>query len=779
MNPTLKIWVQLIGLLALEVAVIVGIAAQLQRWAKHAVWRRTIWQACTLGLLMLVVSELTGVGRGIFAWTGRNEITANPVLARVMHDNTHRSTRLERPTVQPRANSRTAPAASTLRQTEPSAPGDSMVRAAPQIRPKKWTDLPAVSESVPLIWLGTIWMTGATIVIGRVLVSRVILEVLRWKHGEMDDADLKHVVKELAERMGIRRRICLMESAHISSPVAFGIIRPTIGLPVHFSEKFNSNQQGAMLAHELAHLAGNDPAWYLLADILAALLWWHPLVWWARRQLQAQSEQAADDASLLVTDGPGVLAECLVALGAQLARTRSFIPLPLGVAGSGFRSGLGQRVERLVKLEGTAWHPPNRLRCGLARIVGPVALVSAAILCTAWVVPPALNKGENMQTMKQTWKKSLAALALLTALSPDGNRALAEPTEPPTAFRAGVDDQFVPLNNSQSQPGQPGLAGPRTSLAQQSADKEYADFVADFNRPTMSKEQRAIEAKLSDLRLGEVKYDGLPLVEVVNNLIETAAKHFPDGLNFVLNREPASAPGAPAAIDPATGLPVPQSAESADLSSVTIHINPPLKNIRMIDLLDAITKTSDQPIHYTIEDYGVLFSLGAKPKEELRRASFQDRLSKVVKSVSEPKPASPALEVMTFKVDTNTFFTGMERTFGVTLQSNDPARMTTSEIKRTIEIFFEKLKIDMSVPGKSIFYNDVNGMLMVCGTRQDLALVTAAIQTLGGVPNPSPRAQWDVREYGRAVRDASRVGGGFGGGSTGGQGRAVALPDGK
>ena len=61
-----------------------------------------------------------------------------------------------------------------------------------------------------------------------------------------------------------------------------------------------------MLAHELAHLAGNDPAWYLLADILAAALWWHPLIWWSRRQLHAQSELAADEASLLERAGIGV-----------------------------------------------------------------------------------------------------------------------------------------------------------------------------------------------------------------------------------------------------------------------------------------------------------------------------------------------------------------------------------------------------------------------------------------------------------------------------------------
>jgi beta-lactamase regulating signal transducer with metallopeptidase domain len=740
MNPTLKIWLQLIGLLAIEVAVIVGIAAQAQRLTKQAAWRRTIWHACILALLMLVGFEFTGVARGIFAWNGRKEIAANPVLVRVAHDNVDRSTRLERLRLRSRADSQTASAANVMRQRELSAPGDLVARAASEILPKKWIDSPAVSESLSLIWLGAVWMVGATVVVGRLLVSRVILEVLRWKHGEIADADLKHAVTELAGKMGIRRRIRLMESAHICSPAAFGIIRPTIGLSVHFGEKFNSVQQGAMLAHELAHLAGNDPAWYLLADVLTALLWWHPLTWWARRQLQAQSEQAADDASLLVVDVPGVLAECLVALGGQLARTRSWMPLPLGVAGGGFRSGLGQRVERLVKLEGNAWRPPNRIRCGFVRVVGPVALVTTAILCTAWVVPPALNKGENMQTMKQTWRKSLAAFALLTALSPDGTRALAQAeSRQSIAVNEGQPGEPVAIQVVPAAPNKSG--GPRAYAVSGSAgsSEDLIDSVERLSRLTMSKEQQAIEAKLTDLRLGEVKYDGVPLVDVVNDLIKTAAKYFPDGLNFVLNRESADALGGPTAIDPATGLPVPQAAESPDLGSVSIKVDPALKNVRLIDLLDVITKTADRPIHYTIEDYGVLFSFGPRIKEQ-RYAMFQDRLSSIVKKM-DAKPTASVLEVMTFKVDTNTFFDNMERTFGEKLLNHRP-----SQIRATLmDVFQKSFGIKFEGQDKAVFYNDANGVIMVRGASQDVAAMRGAIEMLGGVPYPAQAVQMQQR----------------------------------
>src|SRR5213078_1017372 len=120
-----------------------------------------------------------------------------------------------------------------------------------------------------------------------------------------------------AGRLGMRRQIRVFESTQLVSPVAWGILRPAIGLPAGFEKESSLGEQDAMLAHEVAHVAAGDPAWYLLADFLGALLWWHPIVTWARLRLHAASETVADEASLLVLDGPEVLAQSLVTLGAR------------------------------------------------------------------------------------------------------------------------------------------------------------------------------------------------------------------------------------------------------------------------------------------------------------------------------------------------------------------------------------------------------------------------------------------------------------------------------
>jgi beta-lactamase regulating signal transducer with metallopeptidase domain len=154
--------------------------------------------------------------------------------------------------------------------------------------------------------------------------------------------------------MKVRRPIRVLVSHRLSTPVVLGNWRCTLALPATFAGQFTPRQQGVVLAHELTHLAALDPLWQSVATFLCGVLWWHPAAWWTRRRLRAAGEAAADEASLVVPDGPRVLAESLVVLGRSLLQPRPIA----GVAIEGhFRSSLGRRAERLLRLEPRAWWP--------------------------------------------------------------------------------------------------------------------------------------------------------------------------------------------------------------------------------------------------------------------------------------------------------------------------------------------------------------------------------------------------------------------------------------
>jgi len=261
--------------------------------------------------------------------------------------------------------------------------------------------------------------------LGRNGFARFVLLLVRHRRRAVTDEVLLARVRDLSRRLGIRRRVCVTEANGLSGPIASGLFQPEICLPDRFAGEFTVAQQEAMLAHELAHVAARDPAWYWLGDLAAALWWWHPLAWWTRGKLQATSEQAADEASLLVENGPDALAECLVEIGRRLTRPQSFGRL--GLEGNGFRSGLGQRVARLLELSGNPWRRVGRVRLWLARGSGLTALAVIVLAGSAWSSRP------RSETFQQSWQGSLVGYAWNALSQPSPKILLAQAAPPPAA----------------------------------------------------------------------------------------------------------------------------------------------------------------------------------------------------------------------------------------------------------------------------------------------------------------------------------------------------------
>jgi type II secretory pathway component GspD/PulD (secretin)/tetratricopeptide (TPR) repeat protein len=141
-------------------------------------------------------------------------------------------------------------------------------------------------------------------------------------------------------------------------------------------------------------------------------------------------------------------------------------------------------------------------------------------------------------------------------------------------------------------------------------------------------------SKLNSITLNEVTYD-LPLKDVLAKLRNESQKRDPDGIgiNFMINNNVES----PGLVDTSgAAVPAGVTPQQQDIGAeVTIRIAPPLTNLRMSDVLEAITMVADKPIRYTIQDYAVVFS--PKPPDQFQQ-----------------------LQTKTFRVDPNTFVQGLQ-----------------------------------------------------------------------------------------------------------------------
>ena len=103
------------------------------------------------------------------------------------------------------------------------------------------------------------------------------------------------LVAHLASELGLasvpRTRIVDAEF----SPLVWCLGRqPVVLRPARLVEELEAEALQAVLAHELTHIARRDHRVRQLEVLVTVLYWWHPVVWWVRRELRRVEEECCD-----------------------------------------------------------------------------------------------------------------------------------------------------------------------------------------------------------------------------------------------------------------------------------------------------------------------------------------------------------------------------------------------------------------------------------------------------------------------------------------------------
>jgi beta-lactamase regulating signal transducer with metallopeptidase domain len=157
----------------------------------------------------------------------------------------------------------------------------------------------------------TAWLAGSIAAGAMLLLSLVRVRRLAASADPLDDECWIASTAALCAQLGLRRRVRLLISARVGTPMAGGLSRPTIFLPAA-ARDWTSERRDVVLAHELAHLAGHDPLRHVAARLAVALYWFHPLAWIAARRAAAAREQACDEAVLSLGTRPSDYARVLL-----------------------------------------------------------------------------------------------------------------------------------------------------------------------------------------------------------------------------------------------------------------------------------------------------------------------------------------------------------------------------------------------------------------------------------------------------------------------------------
>lgn len=179
-----------------------------------------------------------------------------------------------------------------------------------------------VRDSAPLlrlpeswaIYFVITWATAASYGLARIAVGLWQVRQLRKTCRSVDPQTLEASLnRAIAEFPGARpAALCVSDSVRVPTAIGFG--RPAVVLPAWCLQDLNSEELHAVVLHELQHLRRRDDWTNLLQQVVGALFFFHPAVWWLEERLALEREMACDDAVIAATENRRAYARCLVSL---------------------------------------------------------------------------------------------------------------------------------------------------------------------------------------------------------------------------------------------------------------------------------------------------------------------------------------------------------------------------------------------------------------------------------------------------------------------------------
>lgn len=230
------------------------------------------------------------------------------------------------------------------------------------------------------------YVFGAGAFLSLVTLGRTRLWAWVRRGREVEDARVAAAFQFAREHLGLARASMLMESERVLGPLTLGALRPVVLLPLGLAKTLSEQDLRAVAIHELAHVKRRDPIVLGLASLVRAVLFFHPLVWLACRQISNLAEAACDDAVLDATGEPVSYAKMLARLAEELPRRSLSTELSAGIMLS--KSAFLRRVEAILS--------PRRVRIRKLSRLALAGTVFAILAST--VLSCILPLGQRTQT---------------------------------------------------------------------------------------------------------------------------------------------------------------------------------------------------------------------------------------------------------------------------------------------------------------------------------------------------------------------------------------------
>ncbi|MBS1727148.1 MAG: M56 family metallopeptidase [Armatimonadetes bacterium] len=250
-------------------------------------------------------------------------------------------------------------------------------------------------DAVDYAWLlPTVYSLGLAASFGLYAFGLWSLRALRRQAPIIASGPIYDRVQDVSKAYGLPAPT-LRQSPDGMTPFVTGTFRKAIFLPVDWLETQSNEMVDSILQHELAHLAGRDLEWFLVARFACAILWCHPIAWMLNREMQSTAEERCDQEAVLSGIPQQAYARALLSVFERYPRAR-LVGVSIGAVVRS--SSLTSRVQSLLSDDVRVRRPLTRkLKVALTTSVLASSALSAVLIAQP---PPASSRQEGIGKAK-------------------------------------------------------------------------------------------------------------------------------------------------------------------------------------------------------------------------------------------------------------------------------------------------------------------------------------------------------------------------------------------
>jgi beta-lactamase regulating signal transducer with metallopeptidase domain len=194
-----------------------------------------------------------------------------------------------------------------LKFAVPAAPLARLIQSMTPIPPVRAVPIAVLAGAFPpapvtterSIWPAivlAIWIVVALAIIARFALTRHRLVSLATRTALPPNTREAAALDRARRFLGIASSIDIARCAFPEAPAVLRIFRPVVVLPADGCDDLSDQELESLLRHECANVARHDNAIARIESLVAALFWFHPLIWIAQRIAAVERERACDEA---------------------------------------------------------------------------------------------------------------------------------------------------------------------------------------------------------------------------------------------------------------------------------------------------------------------------------------------------------------------------------------------------------------------------------------------------------------------------------------------------